>query len=127
MLKKTICTVAAALTLTGCMSDREYQLRKHQLQNQAAHPPTYELFTVSGPFKLELAEGGAAKVAVPNQPFQAIPLPDGAATQAGVAKFLGGAAAATVLGWKALDGAGSTSVMKNSNNTTTTTTNGGCY
>ena len=127
MLKKTICTVAAALALTGCMSDREYQLRKRQLQNQAAYPPTYELFTVSGPFKLELAEGGAAKVAVPNQPFQAIPIPDGAATQAGVAKFLGGAAAATVLGWKALDGAGSTSVMKNSNNTTTTTTNGGCY
>ena len=113
--------------LTGCMSDREYQLRKRQLQNQAAYPPTYELFTVSGPFKLELAEGGAAKVAVPNQPFQAIPIPDGAATQAGVAKFLGGAAAATILGWKALDGAGSTSVMKNSNNTTTTTTNGGCY
>ena len=128
MLKKTICTVAAALTLTGCMSDREYQLRKRQLQNQAAYPPTYELFTVSGPFKLELAEGGAAKVAVPNQPFQAISIPDGAATQAGVAKFLGGAAAATVLGWKALDRAGGTSIMKNSNNTTTTTTtNGGCY
>ena len=112
--------------LTGCMSDREYQLRKRQLEAQAAYPPTYELFTVSGPFKLELAENGTAKVAVPNQPFQAIPIPDGAATQAGVAKFLGGAAAATVLGWKALDGAGGTSVMKNSNNTTTTT-NGGCY
>ena len=128
MFGKTLLSAAlAAAMLTGCMSDREYQLRKRQLQNQAAHPPTYELFTVSGPFKLELAEGGAAKVAVPNQPFQAIPIPDGAATQAGVAKFLGGAAAATVLAWKALDGAGSTSVMKNSNNTTTTTTNGGCY
>ena len=127
MFRNTIAAVLAAAMLTGCMGDREYQLRKRQLKNQAAHPATYELFTVSGPFKLELAEGGAAKVAVPNQPFQAIPIPDGAATQAGVAKFLGGAAAATVLGWKALDGAGSTSVMKNSNNTTTTTTNGGCY
>ncbi len=126
-MTKAIMAVLAAAMLAGCMSDREYQLRKRQLEAQAAHPPTYELFTVSGPFKLELAEGGAAKVAVPNQPFQAIPIPDGAATQAGVAKFLGGAAAATVLGWKALDGAGSTSVMKNSNNTTTTTTNGGCY
>ena len=127
MFRKAITAAIVAATLTGCMSDREYQLRKRQLEAQAAYPPTYELFTVSGPFKLELAENGTAKVAVPNQPFQAIPIPDGAATQAGVAKFLGGAAAATVLGWKALDGAGSTSVMKNSNNTTTTTTNGGCY
>jgi len=128
-MKKAIMAVLAAATLTGCMSDREYQLRKRQLEAQAAYPPAYELFTVNGPFKLELAENGTAKVAVPNQPFQAIPIPDGAATQAGVAKFLGGAAAATVLGWKALDGAGGTSVMKNSNNTTTTTTttNGGCY
>ena len=101
MFGKTLLSAAlAAAMLTGCMSDREYQLRKRQLQNQAAYPPTYELFTVSGPFKLELAEGGAAKVAVPNQPFQAIPIPDGA---------------------------GGTSVMKNSHNTTTTTTNGGCY
>ena len=126
-MRKAIMAALTAAMLCGCMSDREYQLRKRQLEAQAAHPPTYELFTVSGPFKLELAENGTAKVAVPNQPFQAIPIPDGAATQAGVAKFLGGAAAATVLGWKALDGAGSTSVMKNSNNTTTTTTNGGCY
>ena len=126
-MRKAITAALAAMALSGCMSDREYQLRKRQLEAQSAHPATYELFTVSGPFKLELAEGGAAKVAVPNQPFQAIPIPDGAATQAGVAKFLGGAGAATVLGWKALDGAGSTSVMKNSNNTTTTTTNGGCY
>ena len=126
-MTKAIMAALAAAVLTGCMSDREYQLRKRQLEAQAAYPPTYELFTVSGPFKLELAENGTAKVAVPNQPFQAIPIPDGAATQAGVARFLGGAAAATVLGWKALDGAGGTSVMKNSNNTTTTTTNGGCY
>ena len=127
MFKKAITAAIVAAMLTGCMSDREYQLRKRQLKAQAAYPPTYELFTVSGPFKLELAENGTAKVAVPNQPFQAIPIPDGAATQAGVARFLGGAAAATVLGWKALDGAGGTSVMKNSHNTTTTTTNGGCY
>ena len=126
-MTKAIMAALAAAMLTGCMSDREYQLRKRQLEAQAAHPPTYELFAVNGPFKMELAEGATAKVSVPNQPFQAIPIPDGAATQAGVAKFLGGAAAATVLGWKALDGAGSTSVMKNSNNTTTTTTNGGCY
>lgn len=123
MFRNTIAAVLAAAMLTGCMGDREYQLRKRQLKNQAAHPATYELFTVSGPFKLELAEGGAAKVAVPNQPFQAIPIPDGAATQAGLVKFLGGVAAGTALGFKALDGAGGGSVMKNSHNTTT---NGGC-
>ncbi len=123
MFRNTIAAVLAAAMLTGCMGDREYQLRKRQLKNQAGHPATYELFTVSGPFKLELAEGGAAKVAVPNQPFQAIPIPDGAATQAGLVKFLGGVAAGTALGFKALDGAGGGSVMKNSHNTTT---NGGC-
>ena len=106
MFGKTLLSAAlAAAMLTGCMSDREYQLRKRQLQNQAAHPPTYELFTVSGPFKLELAENGTAKVAVPNQPFQAIPIPDGARTQLEAAKFIGGVAAGTALGWKALGNA----------------------
>ena len=125
MFRKTIAAALATAMLTGCMSDKEYQLRKRQLEAQAAHPAAYELFTVSGPFKFEIGENGAAKVAVPTQPFQPIPIPDGAATQAGLARFLGGTAAATVLGWKALDGAGRTSVMKNSGNTTTTTTNGG--
>ena len=106
MFGKTLLSAAlAAAMLTGCMSDREYQLRKRQLEAQAAHPPTYELFTVSGPFKLELAENGTARVAVPNQPFQAIPIPDGARTQLEAAKFLGGVAAGTALGWKALGNA----------------------
>ena len=105
MTKAILAAALSAAVLTGCMSDREYQLRKRQLEAQAAHPPTYELFTVSGPFKLELAENGTAKVAVPNQPFQAIPIPDGARTQLEAAKFIGGVAAGMALGWKALGNA----------------------
>ena len=104
-MTKAIMAVLAAAVLTGCMSDREYQLRKRQLEAQAAHPPSYELFAVSGPFKMELAEGATAKVSVPNQPFQAIPIPDGARTQLEAAKFIGGVAAGTALGWKALGNA----------------------
>lgn len=54
---------------------------------------------------MELADGATAKVSVPNQPFQAIPIPDGARTQLEAAKFLGGVAAGTALGWKALGNA----------------------
>ena len=105
MFRKAIAAAMVAAMLTGCMSDREYQLRKRQLEAQAAHPPTYELFAVNGPFKMELAEGATAKVSVPNQPFQAIPIPDGARTQLEAAKFIGGVAAGTALGWKALGNA----------------------
>ena len=104
-MRKAVMAALAAAVLTGCMGDREYQLRKRQLEAQAAHPPAYELFTVNGPFKMELADGAMAKVSVPNQPFQAIPIPDGARTQLEAAKFLGGVAAGTALGWKALGNA----------------------
>lgn len=53
-----ISAALAAALLTGCMSEREYQLRSKQLANQAKHPATYDLFTVEGPIKIELAEGG---------------------------------------------------------------------
>lgn len=50
MTKAILAAALSAAILTGCMSDREYQLRKRQLEAQAAHPPAYELFTVNGPF-----------------------------------------------------------------------------
>ena len=112
MFRKAILAALCATALAGCMSDREYQLRKRQIEAQAAHPPAYELFTVNGPFKFEI---GTAKVAVPNQPFQAIPIPDGAATQAGLVRFLGGTAAGAALGWKALDRAGGRTTNTTSN------------
>ena len=115
-MRKAILAALAATALAGCMSDREYQLRKRQLEAQSAHPATYELFTVTGPFKMELAENAAAKVAVPNQPFQAIPIPDGARTQLEAAKFLGGVAAGTALGFKALGNAKGDTTNHNTNN-----------
>ena len=119
MLKKFIGVCLAVALLSGCMSDREYQLRAKQLRNQANHPATYDLFTVEGPVKFELAENGKAKVTVPGQPFREIPIPDGVRTQADLVKHLVNVGAIGALGWKALDSVNSKTT------TTTTTTNGG--
>ena len=120
MFRKAITAAIVAAMLTGCMSDREYQLRAKQLRNQANHPATYDLFTVEGPVKIELAENGRAKVTVPGQPFREIAIPDGVRTQADLVKHLVNVGAIGVLGWKALD-----SVNSKTTTTTTTTTNGG--
>ena len=121
MFRKTMASVlSAAFLLTGCMGDREYQLRRQQLLNQANHPATYDLFTVDGPFKIEIGENGKAKVAVPGQPFREIPIPDGVRTQADLVKHLAGIGAVTAAGWKALD-----NVNRETTRTTTTTVTGG--
>jgi len=119
MFNKAISTVFATLVISGCMSDREYQLRSKQLENQAKHPATYELFTVEGPIKIELAKGGKARVTVPGQPFREVAIPDGIASQADLIKHLVNVGAIGVLGWKTLD-----SVNSNTTSTTTTTTGG---
>lgn len=74
-MRKAVMAALAAAVLTGCMGDREYQLRKRQLEAQAAHPPAYELFTVNGPFKMELADGAMAKVSVPEPTVPGHPHP----------------------------------------------------
>ena len=51
--------------VTACMTDEEYQLRKHQLDNQAAHKPTFSPLTVEGPIKIELQQGGRVAVTAP--------------------------------------------------------------
>lgn len=38
-MRKAVMAALAAAVLTGCMGDRECQLRKRQLEAQAAHPP----------------------------------------------------------------------------------------
>ena len=95
--------------VTACMSDREYQLRKQQLANQAAHPATFEpmSFEMTGPVKLELVEGSQLKVRVtaPGQPFREISIPNGIKTQADLVRHLVDVGAISILGWKALDGA----------------------
>lgn len=116
-MRRIIAVFMAVVMLTGCMGDKEYQLRKQQLVNQANHPATYDLFTIEGPIKVELAAGGKAKVTVPGQPFREIPIPDGVKTQADLIKHLVSVGAITAVGWKALD-----NVNKE---TTTTTTTGG--
>lgn len=101
--------MAMALAATACMSDREYQLRKRQLENQAAHPATFEpmSFEMTGPVKLELVEGSQLKVRVtaPGQPFREIPIPDGIRSQTDLVRHLVDVGAISVIGWKAIDGA----------------------
>ena len=109
---------ALALAATACMSDREYQLRKRQLENQAAHPATYEpmSFEMRGPVKLELVDGSQLKVRVtaPGQPFREIPIPDGIRSQTDLVRHLVDVGAISVIGWKAIDGAkGRTTTINN--------------
>ena len=110
--------LAAATLLTACMSDREYLLRKRQLDNQAAHPATYEpmSFEMRGPVKLELVDGSQLKVRVtaPGQPFREIPIPDGIRSQTDLVRHLVDVGAISVIGWKAIDGAkGRTTTINN--------------
>lgn len=109
--------VALAL-LVGCMTEQEYYLRKKQLENQAAHPATFEPMSVemTGPIKLELVDGSQLKVRVtaPGQPFREIAIPDGIRSQADLVRHLVDVGAISILGWKALDGAkGTTNVTNN--------------
>lgn len=109
---------ALALAATACMSDREYLLRKRQLDNQAAHPATYEpmSFEMRGPVKLELVDGSQLRVRVsaPGQPFREIPIPDGIRSQADLVRHLVDVGAISILGWKAIDGAkGRTTTINN--------------
>lgn len=103
--------------LMGCMSDREYQLRRQQLRNQAAHPTTYEplSFELSGPIKIELIDGAQmkARVTAPNQPFREVPIPDGIKSQTDLVKHLMNVGAISVLGWKAIDGAKGETTINN--------------
>ena len=104
--------------VTACMTDEEYQLRKHQLDNQAAHPATFEPMSVemTGPIKLELVDGSQLKVRVtaPGQPFREIAIPDGIRSQTELIQHLVNVGAISVLGWKAIDGAkGTTNVTNN--------------
>lgn len=87
------------------MSDKEYILRKQQLDNQAKHPTTYDLFTVEGPIEIKIADGGKAKVTVPNQPFKEVHIPDGIKTQEQLIAHLIDIGAISVLGWKSLENA----------------------
>ena len=116
--------VVALALLVGCMTEQEYYLRKKQLENQAAHPATFEpmSFEMRGPVKLELVDGSQLKVRVtaPGQPFREIPIPAGRLPpfpvwkQTDLVRHLVDVGAISVIGWKAIDGAkGRTTTINN--------------
>ena len=78
------------LALTGCMSDREYMLRKENAKNAAAHPATFDVLTIKGP--VSIAAGAELTAKAPSQPFQPLSVPDGIAAQTDLAKKAIGAA-----------------------------------
>lgn len=112
-MKKRLGSMFMAMLLLGisfmapsCMSDKEWQLRNKQLQNQAEYPPALDVVAIDGPVKIEVLEGGKLRVSTPNQPFREIPIPDGIKTQEQLIAHLIDIGAITVLGYKALKEAG---------------------
>ena len=67
---------------TGCMSDKDYRLRKKEIEAKAAHPATYEVLKITGPF--ELKNGATIVAASPTQPWKDTPIPDGMNVQKAV-------------------------------------------
>ena len=76
---KSIISLVLILALTGCMSEREYMLRKANAANAAAHPATFDVLTIKGP--VNIAAGAELTTRAPTQPFQPLSVPDGVAAQ----------------------------------------------
>lgn len=81
-MKKTLFLLFALAALSGCMTDKEYQLRAKDIEAKAAHPATYQPLVLNGP--LELKEGASIVATTPSQPYVPTDIPNGAAIQAGV-------------------------------------------
>jgi len=82
--------VMLAGCFSGCMSDREYMLRKKNAENAAAHPATFDVLTIKGP--VNIAAGAELTTRAATQPFQPLSVPDGIAAQTNLAKKAIGAA-----------------------------------
>ena len=113
MKKKLALTALATVFLAGCISDKEFWLRKQQLDNQAKYPPNYEVITLEGHVTLEIKEGGKVVVRQPSQPMQEFDIPDGIRTQEQLVSHLIDIGAITVLGWKAMKGTTKKTVINN--------------
>lgn len=107
------------LLLCSCMTEREYQLRKTDLDAKKAHAPTYTPLVLKGPVSIE--KDASLVVTVPSQPFTPADIPSDAdsirQTIQGVtttAAIVGGAA----YGIHKASSSSSTTI----NNTTETTT-----
>ena len=106
MKSTSIILALAVAVLSGCMTDREYQLRAKQLQNQSNHPSTYDVISLDGPVKIEVVEGGKIRITQPNQPFKEIAIPDGVKTQTELVSHLIDIGAISFLGYRALKNSG---------------------
>jgi len=76
---KLIIGLILILAMVGCMSEREYMLRKANAANAAAHPATFDVLTIKGPVTIET--GAELTTRAPTQPFQPLSVPDGVAAQ----------------------------------------------
>ncbi len=64
------------LLLCSCMTEREYQLRKTDLDAKKAHQPTYTPLVLKGPVSIE--KDASLVVTVPSQPFAPADIPSDA-------------------------------------------------
>ena len=81
---KLIIGLILILAMAGCMSDREYMLRKANADNAAAHPATFDVLTIKGP--VNIAAGAELTTRAATQPFQPLPVPDGIEAQRGIVR-----------------------------------------
>ena len=87
---KLIIGLILILAMAGCMSEREYMLRKANATNAAAHPATFDVLTIKGP--VTIAAGAELTAKAPSQPFVPLAVPDGITAQTDLAKKAIGAA-----------------------------------
>ena len=93
---KTLFLLFALASLSGCMTDKEYQLRAKDIEAKRAYPATYQPVVLTGP--LELKEGASIVSTTPSQPYVPTDIPNGAAIQAGVIKDITTTAGLVTLG-----------------------------
>jgi len=105
-----IIAIITAVALAGCMTDREYMLRKSNADNQDAHAQTYEPLVIKGP--ITISEGASITANTPSQPFQPLAVPDGVEAQRGIIRDV---VTGAVIGY-GLNQAGGNSSVKNSHN-----------
>ena len=105
-----IIAIITAVALAGCMTDREYMLRKANADNHASYKPTYEPLVIKGPITID--QGASITTTVPSQPFQPLAVPDGVEAQRGIIRDV---VTGAVIGY-GLHEAGGNSSVKNSHN-----------
>lgn len=83
MLRQAAAAAALALAAVSCMSEREYQLRKQDLDAKRNWPATYQPVKIKGPLTLD--RDSELIVTVPSQPYTPADIPNGQEIQARLA------------------------------------------